>query len=558
MRHVPDQRGADQLAVADDDRLVDAVPGLGVLDELVVGMLGSLDAHRRDVDAGHLELGGHPRTVVGRRRVGAGQVVGEHRGLLPQRRHQPVHLAAVLGALADDVDVVVVDRAHVVVDDDRAFDGQPGPLCQADVRPDAGRDHQHVAVEPRAVGEQRCRSSRPSVDVGTSWCASPGARRCRGPPPTCAGSRRPGRRAGRSSASAPACTTSTVRPAVLQSAGRLQAEQSAADHDRLGPVRGLGDHGRRCRRGCGSRTRRRPASCRRPTVPPSAGRTTGCRWPGSACRSGVVVPSSACTRWANVSMPHHPHPGPQVDAVVGVPVQRVEIDLGRIIAAGKHIRQQDAVVVAVRLVAEDGDVENGRRRPAARISSTARMPAMPLPTTTSRCGHQISTRPRSTIDRAAAPRPVRRRSSSSTVSAEQILDHPQRDVGGALGGDREVAHRLSVAEQHHRDHLLGGVAAAEVHRLGGGAGRHHVAQRVVDRHRLVVAVALERRTRPAGSAVCCRRSWLEARSGLFRSRFARNAPVDPCDHSANRLTVSPAAGVRASFHSRSRRATDAE
>ena len=37
---------------------------------------------------------------------------------------------------------------------------------------------------------------------------------------------------------------------------------------------------------------------------------------------------------------------------------------------------------------------------------------------------------------------------------QQILDHAQRDMGGALGGDREVPHRLSVAEQHHGDHLL--------------------------------------------------------------------------------------------------------
>ena len=54
--------------------LVDAVLGLGVLHELVVGMLGRLDAHRGDVDTGDLQLGGHPRTVIGgsacRRRSG--------------------------------------------------------------------------------------------------------------------------------------------------------------------------------------------------------------------------------------------------------------------------------------------------------------------------------------------------------------------------------------------------------------------------------------------------------------------------------------------------------
>ena len=36
-------------------------------------------------------------------------MIGEHLGLFPQRSYQPVDLAAVLSALADDVDVVIVD-----------------------------------------------------------------------------------------------------------------------------------------------------------------------------------------------------------------------------------------------------------------------------------------------------------------------------------------------------------------------------------------------------------------------------------------------------------------
>ena len=43
----PTQRGADQLPVADDDGLVHAVLGFGVLHELVVGKLGRLQTHRR-------------------------------------------------------------------------------------------------------------------------------------------------------------------------------------------------------------------------------------------------------------------------------------------------------------------------------------------------------------------------------------------------------------------------------------------------------------------------------------------------------------------------------
>lgn len=51
---------------------------------------------------------------------------------------------------------------------------------------------------------------------------------------------------------------------------------------------------------------------------------------------------------------------PQVDVVLGVPVERIEEDPVEVIGAGKHIGQQDSVVVAVGLVSEDGDVEKFR------------------------------------------------------------------------------------------------------------------------------------------------------------------------------------------------------
>ena len=51
---------------------------------------------------------------------GAGDVIGQHGCLLPQRRDQPVDLAAVLHALADGIDVVIVDRPQLVIDHDAA------------------------------------------------------------------------------------------------------------------------------------------------------------------------------------------------------------------------------------------------------------------------------------------------------------------------------------------------------------------------------------------------------------------------------------------------------
>ena len=44
-------------------------------------------------------------------------------------------------------------------------------------------------------------------------------------------------------------------------------------------------------------------------------------------------------------------------AVLGVPLRRVNDDIGRPVVTGQHPRQQDAVVVAVRFVAKDRDVE---------------------------------------------------------------------------------------------------------------------------------------------------------------------------------------------------------
>ena len=52
--------------------------------------------------------------------------------------------------------------------------------------------------------------------------------------------------------------------------------------------------------------------------------------------------------------------GIERDGVFVVPGERVEKDLAGVGDAAEHVRQQDAVVVAVGLVAENGDVEHRR------------------------------------------------------------------------------------------------------------------------------------------------------------------------------------------------------
>ena len=52
----------------------------------------------------------------------------------------------------------------------------------------------------------------------------------------------------------------------------------------------------------------------------------------------------------------------QADAVFGVPVQRIEHDVLEVLLTGQHRREQDAVVVGVRLGAEHGDVVHVRHQ----------------------------------------------------------------------------------------------------------------------------------------------------------------------------------------------------
>ena len=131
---------ADQPVVLDDQLLVDAA-GRVVEDDF----LGILAAHvvtgRKQVDAGHLELGRGHRAGVATDAV-AGQMVGRHLGLLEQRRDQAVGDAAVADALADRIDLGVVGL-HRVIDHDAAVAVDAGRFGQRIVGTDAGgHDHQ--------------------------------------------------------------------------------------------------------------------------------------------------------------------------------------------------------------------------------------------------------------------------------------------------------------------------------------------------------------------------------------------------------------------------------
>ena len=173
-----------------------------------------------------------------------------------------------------------------------------------------------------------------------------------------------------------------VQPTTLQAACGLQTEQAAADDDRLRPVLGLGDHAHAVVEGAESED----AVGQGLVVGPQPG-IGGKNDRLPVARISVVVPGGRAVVGMNQASRSGrcapPAPRRAGRSVVGVPVQRVQIDLGSASSLpASTLRQQDPVVVAVRFVTEHRDVEL-LATAAHRISSMARTPAMPLPTTTS-------------------------------------------------------------------------------------------------------------------------------------------------------------------------------
>ena len=111
-RSVADQDGADQPVVAHDQLLVDAARRLGVADDLVVFLDGSLRPITATSSPATLSFVDEPRTRVEGVGSAPRQPIGEDLRLLPQRRDEPVELAAMLGAFADRVDTFLPGHAR--------------------------------------------------------------------------------------------------------------------------------------------------------------------------------------------------------------------------------------------------------------------------------------------------------------------------------------------------------------------------------------------------------------------------------------------------------------
>ena len=104
--------------------------------------------------------------MVGGLTVHAGDMVGEHLRLFPQRRDQAIDLPAMLRAFPDGIDVHVVQATHMVVDDNGTFDRQSRGMGNFHIRLDAGRHHDHVAIQRLAVLEGQAGDAILAQDLG--------------------------------------------------------------------------------------------------------------------------------------------------------------------------------------------------------------------------------------------------------------------------------------------------------------------------------------------------------------------------------------------------------
>jgi hypothetical protein len=293
--------------------------------------------------------------VIGRVGHAAGDVVGEDLGLLPQRRHQAVDPPAVLGAFADDIDVGIVDRAHVIVDHDGALDGEPAAQPDLGVRLDAGGDDHHVAVERRAVLEGEAGHLAVAQNPGGQLLEM--------------NLDAHGLHAGLEQGAAdpvdlhlhemPAEVHDVHLATVVDEATRgFESQEAAADH-----------------RGAAALLRLRhdavaivdAAEAEDPRPHPAVGAVhAGHGWNEGAAAGRdqqLVVALADAARGddglarAIDRVDPGARAGMQLDAVLLVPVERIDENFARVLGAAENVREQDAVIVAIGLVAEHDDFE---------------------------------------------------------------------------------------------------------------------------------------------------------------------------------------------------------
>ncbi len=345
------QAGAHQLVALNHQTLVDAGKRVGQ-DDVFAALAAHEVAGREQVDSRDLELGAGLAAGVATD-AHLRQVVGRHLALLEQRRDQAVGNAAMRGAFAQSVDARVGDGLQRVAHDDAAIAVNSGLLRQRGVGADASGHHHQVGGNLAAVLElHRADAARVVSQQGLCLRADEELE--------AAVFQRLLQQLARHVVELALHQPrhdvhhGHVHAAQHQAVGRFQPQQAAADHHRvLVRLRGLdhglgvldvavGDHPVQLLAWHRQDERQRAGGQQQPVV------------------GGFEAVIGAHHAFDAVDF-HHRLAGVQGDAVVGIPVQRIEDDLLDGLLACQHGREQDAVVVGMRLAAEHGDVvEVGR------------------------------------------------------------------------------------------------------------------------------------------------------------------------------------------------------
>ena len=347
------EHAANQLVVLDDQLLVNAT-GRVVEDDFlkaIAGLATHVIAGGEQVDAGDLELGRSDRAGVAADAV-VGQMVGRDLGLLEQRRNQAVGDAAVGDAFANGVDLRVVGLQRVV-HHDATVAVDAGGFSQRRVRADAGGHHHQLGRDLHAVleadggnaagfaGDQRFgllfeQEGQAAVferllqhlagDLIELTLKQPGAE----------------------------MHDSNVHAAQLEAVGGFEAEQAAADNDGVLVLLGRVYH----RIGIGDVAVTDDAF----QVVAGDRQHEGV---GAGGQQQAVVRFDRAVFGDDLALDavdlRNLLAEVQVDLVLAVPVVVVEDDVLHLHLAGQHRRKQDAVVVGVRLGAEDRHVVHIRR-----------------------------------------------------------------------------------------------------------------------------------------------------------------------------------------------------
>src|SRR6185369_14436333 len=328
--------------------LVDAA-GSVLHDDLFLVRTRRKIAGGEQVDPGHLQFGRNDRTVIGGKAL-HGEVVGAHLGLVEQRSDEAIGLATVLHAFADGIDASVIGL-HGVGDDNTALAMETRLARQLEIRTDADRHDDQIGGEFLAVGKAHAGHAILTKD----------RLRLRGHLEHHAALFE--RFAQQSASDLIELTLhqrveqmhdGDVHAALHQAVGGFEAEQAAADHDGVLVARRSLNHA---------------LDVLNVAKADDAGKVLARQRQHDRVRTGgdqqaVVRHPRAVSGndFAGTPIDHLDHFAlAQRDAVILVPLLRVEHDVVDGLLTSEHGRQQNSVVVAVWFGTEDGDViEIGR------------------------------------------------------------------------------------------------------------------------------------------------------------------------------------------------------